>query len=219
MVCRSFASDRAGHPVLSNANELLPNVVAGYDPSKKGETVGYTLDAVFTVLDGVAPPPGSDYVVQNAHAAFARVLVLDALIANQDRHHENWGVLQDRSSGEPLLAPAFDQACCLGYQARENHKERLLDTGKVDRWARRGRSNHFEGRPNLVDLAIDCVARLDRSAAAFWMHWLESVTLADMEDVVTPVPDDLMSQVDRRFAIQVMYVNQRRILDGWANYG
>lgn len=219
VVCRSFASVRAGHPVLSNANELLPNVVTGYDPSKKGEVAGYTLDAVFTVLDGVAPPAGSDTVVQNAHAAFAGVLVVDALIANQDRNHENWGVLQDRSSGEILLAPAFDQACCLGYQEREDHKERLLVTGEVDQWARAGRSNQFEGRPNLVDLALDCLARLDRSVAAFWIQRLESVTLADMEDVVQPVPDDLMSQVDRRFAIDVMYENQRRILHGWANNG
>lgn len=219
VVCRSFASDRAGHPVLSNANELLPNVVSGYNPSMKGEAPGYTLDAVFTVLGGVAPPPDSEEVVETAAAAFVGVLVLDALIANQDRHHENWGVLQDRTSGETLLAPAFDQACCLGYQERENYKERLLEASDVERWAGRGRSNQFEGRPNLVDLAMDGLGRVDDSVAAFWMNRLESVTLADMEYVVAAVPEDLMSQVDRKFAIHVMHVNQRRILDAWASHG
>lgn len=219
VVCRSFASDRAGHPALSNANELLPNFVAGYDPNKKGEAAGYTLDAVFAVLDDVAPPAGSDNVVQDAHAAFAGVLVLDALIANQDRHHENWGILQDRTSGETLLAPAFDSACCLGYQERQDKKTRLLDTGEIDRWARRGRANQFESRPNLVDLAIECLGRLDRSVAAFWMRQLKSVTCAKLQAVVTPVPDDLMSQVDRSFAVILMCTNQKRILDAWANYG
>lgn len=214
VVCRSFASDRAGDPALTNASELLPNVVAGYDPHKTGESPGYTLDAVIELLTDVEAPDGSDPVVPDGRSAFAGVLLLDALIANRDRHHDNWGLVQT-SEGVARLAPAFDQACCLGYQANEDDKKRRLDEDRVREWAERGRSNQFEGHPNLVDLAVEALGRIPAGASAFWIARLKSVTLHDMESVVRRVPDELMSQVDRTFAIRVMDVNRRRILDAW----
>lgn len=73
--------------------------------------------------------------------------MLDAVIGNQDRHHDNWGVI-DTQDGARYLAPAFDLASCLGYQALAERKLRDLDRGDVASWAKRGRSNQFDGRPN-----------------------------------------------------------------------
>jgi hypothetical protein len=214
VVCRSFASARAGDPALANASELLPNVVEGYDPEKTGEAPGYALDSVFDVLAEVAPPAGSDPAVPDGRSAFAGILMMDALIANQDRHHDNWGVLQGQD-GTAQLAPAFDQACCLGYQATADDKARRLEEGRVGDWAARGRSNQFEGRPPLVRLAHNALERIPAEVARFWLERLESVTLEQMQAVVGRVPGDLMSQVDRTFAVEVMVSNRRRILDGW----
>ncbi|HEX9888339.1 MAG TPA: HipA domain-containing protein [Nitriliruptorales bacterium] len=214
VVCRSFASARAGHPSLSNASELLPTVVAGYDQDKTGVAPGYTLDAVFDVLAESAAPAGSDPVVADGQTAFAGVLMMDALIANQDRHHDNWGVVQ-APEGTKQLAPAFDQACCLGYQATADDKRRRIEEGRVEEWAARGRSNQFEGKPNLVELAHEALGRVPEDGAKFWLERLESVTLEQMRIVIDRVPGDRMSQVDRTFAVEVMRVNRRRILDGW----
>jgi len=73
--------------------------------------------------------------------------MLDAVIGNQDRHHDNWGVI-DTQDGARYLAPAFDLASCLGCQALAERKLRDLDRGDVASWAKRGRSNQFDGRPN-----------------------------------------------------------------------
>lgn len=41
--------------------------------------------------------------------------MLDALVANLDRHHENWGIVVDPSGLLPTeLAPTFDHASSLG---------------------------------------------------------------------------------------------------------
>lgn len=218
VISESFASARAGQPPLNNASELLPTVVDGYEASKIGEVEGYTLESVWALLDGVAPPDGSTTDVLDARSGFAGILVMDALIANQDRHHDNWGLVQT-SEGAARLAPAFDQACCMGYQATEADKERRLAENRVGEWAERGKSNQFEGKPSLVDLAHDALARISPTGASCWLDRLEAVTLDDMQEVVDRVPDDLMSQVDRTFAVQVMAVNRRRILDGWSARG
>lgn len=91
---------------------------------------------------------------------------MSILVANTDRHHENWALLltDDRS---PQLAPSFDHASSLGFQLSDDERQDRLDTtdsGRtVEAFARRGRSRHFAGSPSLVGLA----ARMSQSARTF----------------------------------------------------
>ena len=214
---RSFASARAGGPTLSNASELLPNVVPEYPASQTGEVPGYTLDAAWAVLDGVGAPRGSSATIGNGRDGFTGFLVLDALIANQDRHHDNWGVLQ-LSDGSSVLAPAFDQACCLGYQETQDVKQEKLNGGLVEQWASRGRARQFETRPRLTDLAVEALSRCPEAVAAYWAAQVEGLAPSAVEAIVERVPVDLMSQWDRRFAVRVVETNQRRLLDAWHDH-
>ena len=43
---------------------------------------------------------------------FVAYLLLDVLVSNQDRHHENWGIINDDT--RTYLAPTFDHAASLG---------------------------------------------------------------------------------------------------------
>jgi hypothetical protein len=213
VVSQTFAPHTSGLQ-LSNASLLLPNVVPGYDGKMKREVPGYTLDAAFEVLLPYGPPVGAPDEIPDGASAFAGYLMLDAVVGNQDRHHDNWGVI-DAQGGERRIAPAFDQASCLGYQAPETAKEAHLVRGDVQSWARRGRSNHFEGRPNLVCHAVDALLRVPSEAAESWVGRLASIADGEWETMVEAVPDDLMSQVDRSFAVEVIRVNKRRVLDEW----
>jgi hypothetical protein len=58
---------------------------------------------------------------------FASYLVLDALIGNTDRHHMNWGVLDDPGSPR-VLAPTFDHASSLGFLLSDEQRNLRLDT-------------------------------------------------------------------------------------------
>jgi hypothetical protein len=69
----------------------------------------HTVSAVINVLNGLNPPQGwqvSDNI-NSALDVFVGYIMLDAWIANQDRHHENWGAIRD-AGGELFLSPTFD---------------------------------------------------------------------------------------------------------------
>jgi hypothetical protein len=76
---------------LTHGNQLLSTLHVGYQVNTKGRVEGYDLTSIARVLEpyvGWQAPFG-------AFDCFAGLLVLDALIANTDRHHENWGVIEE----------------------------------------------------------------------------------------------------------------------------
>ena len=53
---------------------------------------------------------------------FVGYLMLDALIGNTDRHHENWGIMTGR--GRPqVLAPTYDHASSLGRELSDQKRQ------------------------------------------------------------------------------------------------
>lgn len=215
VISKNFAPRVSGLR-LSNASELLPNVVEGYEAHRTGEVPGYTLEAAFDVLAPYSAHPDTPRDVHDGAATFAGYLMFDALIGNGDRHHDNWGVI-DGPGDLRYIAPAFDQATGLGYQEVVEKKAARIKAANVEPWARKGRSRQFEGKPLLVDLAIDALTRIDPAAAESWAGRLASADENGWKLMLDSVPDDLLSQVDRTFAMEILTVNRRRLLDGWHN--
>ena len=147
--------------------------------------------------------PGSleadlDEVLRSATAVFAGYLVLDALIANTDPHHENWAVI-NAASGRAWLAPSFDHATSLGFQEAEDRKGAMLgDRAALERWVARGSSNHFEGKPGLVQLALAALDRCTAEVRQFWLDRLGAFERDQWAAAIQRVPGELMSQADRR---------------------
>jgi hypothetical protein len=202
---------------LRLGNELI----AAYDPDypwqKTGTVEQYTLERIFRVLSdaniqgaSVAPDAGE----HSALSVFAGFLVLDAWVANQDRHHGNWGVVEDLVAGSPTrLGASFDHGSSLGFQLRDDFKADLLARDAVEAWAKRGVCRPMRGRPNLVDLAIEGVG-IAGGPAMHWIERLDGVTATEETSIVMAVPDGRMSQVGRMFALTVLSTNRRRLLDG-----
>ena len=112
-VSRSFLRDTMlvpGNLILGNA--LLATTIEGYD-AKAQKPAHHSVEAVLALLASpdigppacVDPPPG----VAAAPDFFVAYLMLDALIGNTDRHHENWGV-ELRLHADPILVAAVLQA-------------------------------------------------------------------------------------------------------------
>lgn len=201
---------------LIHGNELLQRVDPAYEVERRREVEGYTLEAVFSVLEESLPPPGLHLDLSDAREAFAGYLLLDALVANTDRHHENWAIIES-PSGQSWLSPSFDHATSLNFQETEARKEMRLrgpDASlTVAAWAARGRSSHFAGRPVLVDLAAQALQRVGEAASELWRERLERVDDEAWKTAVRQVPPPLMSQVDRTFVLELLRVNRRRLLD------
>ncbi|WP_052664772.1 HipA domain-containing protein [Nitriliruptor alkaliphilus] len=200
-----------GH-ALTHGNELLGGRVAGYAQSRTGEVPGYTVATCMEALDAFDVTPNAE-VPDGADARFlfAGYLVLDALVANTDRHHENWGVVQTLGR-PPYIAPTFDHASSLGFQEPQDRKQRLLDIDSAAGWTTRARTK-FEGKPHPIEVARQALGHLPRLQADEWRERVKSVSLDWWRATLERVPDELMSQVDRNFAYNIVRLNQEVLLD------
>lgn len=217
VISRSMLRDANGQRVadrLEHGNELLQAVNPAYDKDQQREAVGYTLEAVWGALDGIGVPKDCQPPVSAATDLFAGILMLDALIANTDRHHENWGALT--FGADRWLAPTYDMGTCLGFQEPDEERVRLLDRGgghSMDMWVKRGRSGHFESKPRLMQLAVEGLVRV---ADTVRMHWLERAEAFDLEwwrGTIDSVPPARMSHPARMFAFEIVRLNRERLLD------
>lgn len=105
---------------LVHGNELLAKVVQEYPQTKRFGVPQHTVRRVLAVLRDhrIRLPigwPGFPEV-ETARDVFVGYLMFDAWIANQDRHHENWGLVGTLRSTH--LAPSFDHASSRGRQTQ-----------------------------------------------------------------------------------------------------
>lgn len=180
---------------------------------------GHSPAAIAEALDGCDAPLGSG--LPNGLTAFAGFVVLDAWVANQDRHDQNWAVLRSAVGSRPhVLAPSFDHASSVGFNLTDAKRTDELDRpGGLAQFVARARADRFEHdpatprslRPTLVDLARQVWLLAGPEAQTRWLDRLERVDSSDVERIVVAVPE--MSEVARTFVVRLLEANRGRLLD------
>ena len=134
-VTESFA---CGGRVLHHGNQMLEVTVDGYNPNQKFRQSSHALANIWKVMDAIFLDPES---AKQAKLIIAEYTVLDALIGNTDRHHENWGILRRRAGDEggSFVAPSYDHASSLGRELRDERRDRLMAENRIGDYAERGR--------------------------------------------------------------------------------
>jgi hypothetical protein len=214
-VTESFARDGRN---LFHGNQLLASRVVGYDPERKYRQSDHTVSNIFLALDSTFSNPEGQ---KRAKLCLADFLVLDALIGNTDRHHENWGILRRRvgRGWTGMVAPSFDHASSLGRELRDTGpgktREALMRDDRLRGYAEGGRggvywSNEDARGPSPLELV--------RRATPAWpdlfgpaLIKLDKVDRPVLEDVVERVPADWMSPMARTFAIELMCYNWKEL--------
>lgn len=213
VISPSFVPDRALPPTFGN--ELLFRDDPRYPLDAKGEVPGYRVERCLELLREYRPPDGSAAMFVSASDAFAGYLLLDALVANTDRHHENWSVLQHH--GGSYLAPCYDLGTCLGFQLTNTERRERLETNDRNRtvhaWSEAGRSRTFETRPNLVDAAVQALESASEQARTLLVERLVQLEDAHLQQIVQAVPTDRMSPWAGTFATQVLRINRDRLVE------
>lgn len=110
---------------------------------------------------------------------FVGYLLFDAWVANQDRHHENWGVVSYED--KIYLAPTYDHAASLGQNETDLKRAEMLRTkGKerhISHYITKARSAIYETKTaKKTMLSIDAfifLAKKRKKAAQFWLERLE----------------------------------------------
>jgi len=223
--------------ICENCAEPPTNLVLGNelllkrDPSyPTHETQRYkirqhTVGAVIDVLENLKTPSAPWDIqmpsgIQSALGVFVGYVMLDAWIANQDRHHENWGAL--RKENVLYLAPTFDHAASMARNMQDKEREERLktnDTGyQIKTFALRATSALYHGpdatRPMTTFEAWNAFADKLHSAASVWLNKLRDISSGDIDTILEAVPEHRLTKVGRRFTKELLLENQRRLCDG-----
>lgn len=150
---------------------------------------------------------------------FVGYLMLDALVSNQDRHHENWGYVVTPEANIHL-APTYDHASSLGRNETDAARlDRLTtkDTGRsVERYVERAKSAFFPAsggdRVMTTLAAFEEAARLRPEAGRYWLGRLEDCSEVEIEAIFSRIPPEVISQPAARFAVRMLCINRSRLL-------
>jgi hypothetical protein len=234
-IAKDFRHGANHQAELVLGNTLLATAITTYDKSAP-KPPSHTVDAVleFLELRDIAPPlcQKPPHGVSLAPCYFVGYLLLDALVGNTDRHHENWGLVVRRwrpcaEAGQASsfsetweLAPTFDHASSLGRDLDDATRSRRLSgldpRFTVEHYAARGRTPLFsaghDSRQMTTREAFRRASELRPFAAQGWLNRLEEVGLEQLEAAVDTLPATVVSDPARAFAKAVLACNRRHLL-------
>lgn len=213
--CLSYNVTPDGAELQPGAALISDRVDAEFDPRDR-RARGHTLTNIAEVLTHYRVPPGFGVPAEiGGFGVFAGYLMLDALIANRDRHSENWAVLRGVGPGEDALAPSYDHASSLGFNLRDTRRVQLLhDTRMFASFLHKGDAYRFEDgrRVTLVDYAHRALALAGGLTRTFWRERLIALNPEQLRELAARIPT--MSVLARSLAVEILSANRRRLLDG-----
>jgi hypothetical protein len=209
---------------LIMGNELLAQIHTDYPTHQVRRVSDHTVGRIHALLcdPKIQLPLGwisPDPIVRTAFDVFIGYLLFDAWIANQDRHHENWGVINAGNSIH--LAPSYDHAAALGQNETDaNRKDRLETTDRgrhIDSYVQRARSAIYAKKSapkplSTID-AFQMAARRRPHAAQFWRNRLVTISRRATETIFKNIPPTEISDTAMEFALGILDVNQNRLLN------
>ena len=193
---------------LVHGNEILAGHILGYDRQKKMKQSDHTVDNIVAAVRSLV---GGDVWFHEVLKDFARYLVLDALVCNTDRHHENWGFLakfptndEGKLSMQFRMSPSFDHASSLGRELLEERAGAILASGDVPTYARRGHGGiYWQQTDRRGANPLDLLELASGKFPNYFRDALSEVARTPVEhllEIVDEVPNSVISEPSRAFA-------------------
>ena len=197
---------------LSHGNELL-GWTRPYDPDKRFGQSGHNLVNIFRALEDVFKTEAG---ARSAKRQLAEYIVLDGLIGNTDRHHENWGLLlkRTRSALWGIVAPTFDHASSLGRELSDEKRRTRLQNGTVGQYSEKGRGAIFLGDSGRYGPSpLHLVREAAKKHPDLFREPLTRVRdrRSGFEKIVRRVPDEWMSRIAKDFSVALLNYNATQL--------
>lgn len=220
VVCRSLVPPSGR---LIHGNEFMAKIVPEYPQTKSFGVRQHTVKSVLAVLRrfhvGLPLDWNGFAGVQTAQDVFIGYLMLDAWIANQDRHHENWAIVTTANK-TIHLAPSFDHASSLGRnETDEQRQERLVtnDQGRsITHYVERAKSAFYHDAQSPKTLstiqAFREAGKTRPSAADAWLERLKRVASSDIQQIFNQIPEERITPIASEFAQRMLELNCERLL-------
>lgn len=197
------------------------------DAEKARRNHEYTVDSSFalTPLGWALPPPGAD-AGKSAVFYFAGYLILDALIANRDRHYHNWAFWRNAEEEDSVVfAPTFDHGASFCKERPEDQGKRLTTRDRgyaIDAWCGKTRTKFRRTRGGKRLTTTEAVSeacrviKTRRFAEGVAEQWAEVVGALDVARDIAPLirafPCDIIPDACKEFAVRMLKINRERVL-------
>lgn len=212
--------------ILVHGNELMAGVVDGYDKHKEWGQADHNFENIVTTLESRFPVPE---IRKRVSLRFVGYLVLDALIGNTDRHHENWGIVQKTEISHDLetkrlrlslrtsLAPTFDHGSCLGRELLDVKRQTILEQPlAIRRYIQKGTGGIFldnQAKKGLSPMALaELIAGRYPELFKPWQKRISELGNNFAQEILERVPSSYMSETSKRFVSAFLKESRNLIL-------
>ena len=202
VACKDFADARNGlmfQDFASLKNEVVSSSTGGYSTDIDG------LEDAFDKQKRVDS--------QRLREFFWDMFIVDAYLANFDRHNGNWGFITDIRTGRWRIAPVYDCGSCLYPQADEETKQEIMTSKAaldIRIYQRPLSALNYKGKKvgylEFISSGVNtsCTAALHRISRMIEDRQSEIETLLEK----TP-----LSSLDRKFYSFILSKRKEMILD------
>lgn len=218
VITPSFIS---GMERLITANELFIKKNPKYALQPMWKRKDYKLNTSLVLLEKLQHTPGlpltSSYLLLRPAEQFVGYLLFDCLIANLDRHDENWGLIH---TGEKLiLAPSYDHASSLACREPEKKRiERLTTKDKgfsIENFATKAKTplRDIHGNAMKTSEVIQHCQKLYGYAYNHWASKFSTLTTDILNTIMDSLPPGWMTEIEKQFTIRLIEINRELIIN------
>ncbi len=178
------------------------DIVAYLNKDSSERNKYYTISNIKAVLDDINP---------SLFRGFVRIMVFDALIGEQDRHEENWGILE--KEGIFSISPLYDNGDSLLREFRNLNNAQKYYYGIKDFNAYIMRSKTIIYKENNKDRYrhFELIKYLTENFPELVYPEIEKMKLLTdekIENIVNKIPNELMTKEHKKYIIY--YLKRRR---------
>ena len=203
-----------------HGSEVLEMFVEGYDTGLRFGQREHSVKNISSSMSGLMGVGSSDSMPRwdVEIKALASYALLDGLIGNTDRHHENWTIayIVEESNVHLKVPPSFDHASSLGRELTDERRRNILESGAMLNYVYGGYggifvdSNRRRALPPLRLAQLLCRWRPDftRETCAR----IAQISDSQIWDTIDKVPSEFMSDVAKEFAHKSISVRRLELL-------
>ena len=204
---------------LIHGNEILTPLITNYPTYETYNASQHTVNIVFSAIESsqVKLPPNWNTLkrIKTAKDLFIGYVLLDALIGNGDRHHENWGFIRTRQANSPdllYLSPTYDHASCLGRELLDDRRK----VRSVESYAKKCISAFYldvnDKKPLRTFELFNELANRYPTTARVWLNRLADISKENIDLILQAIPSERISPVAAKFAQDILIFNRSRLL-------
>ena len=147
---------------------------------------------------------------------FNKIIIMDALTGESDRHYENWGIRF--SNNEYTLLPMYDNSSCLLNKFREEAvMKSILDETSIEDYAKRSKSkikinNKKVRHYDFIKQLLISLPPFPKFILIEDIKKLENLSDVVIENIVNKVPEKLCSDRHKELIIEYIKIRKRHLL-------